>query len=572
MVQKNIKTGFFSLKSYLLISVLTIISACSGGGGGGGGTGGGPTAPPVVGASSLSITNTSTQIPLANLSETKSLTLTVKNTGSGATNPLSISSSGQSQITVNFSNCVGIVLSQNQTCTITASINSSLAGVYSKNISVVGGSSTLVIPVMGYTYSNNDLDTIVQNIVNQEGVLVRGAWSLSRDDISYSTYITQALIKGESYTNLLLYTPNIDFTNTTCDNNSCSWSTLDKALNYLSYDENDNTLLVYDKDAVGTDFDTSQTKWSNNIYVKPKQISAGLLYKQNQLYKLIYGTDMPNFSTLYNQYLDNRKIITVNNSNAVTGSTSSIKAQLAYLLDDKRWPSSSPIEDPMKDILFLFESLKEMNKTVELDELSRLYVLHWEYTLPEIQNLVDPLISQSPNVVNTPQSLKYNSTEFDYTTYQISGNFPPLITGQRNIPLWYVNDYQNQGFGCRNLAYTVLNLTQAYINGNWSSTEKTQVENLLKDGIIEMKQSYACKYNSLTKKYTSQITDPNNNAIAVIAKIYYLLPNTVITAQEKIDMYNQLLQELGTGGSLDISTSYEPLWLAEVLDFVTGLK
>lgn len=576
-VGEYMKKTMLSLAKVLsLLITMSILNSCSGGGGGGG-TGNNP-APPTPSSSSLSVTNNSTQLPLANINEVKNLVLTVTNTGAGTTSPLSSSSTGQSQISFNFSDCVGKALAPSQTCTISVSFQSSLAGVFSKTISVTGGSSPLSIPIVGYVYNNNDIDTIIQKLVNQEGYIERGAWSYSRDDLAYTTFITQALMKGESYTNLLLYTPNIDFANTTCDNVSCSWSSLDKALNYLSYDETDNTLLVYDKDAVGTDFDTTQTKWQFNLYAKPKQVSAGLLYKQNELYKMIYGTDMPNFTALYNKYLDNRKIINLDNVNNVTGSTSSIKAQLAFLLDDKRWPSSFfYIEDPMKEVLFLFESLKALNKNAELYELARLYTLHWEYTLPEIQNLVDPLISQTPDVINPGQNLKYNPTEFNYTSYQIPGNFPPMLSGQRNIPLWYVNDYQNQGYGCRNLAYTVLNLSYAYLYGNWSTSEKAQVGNLVKDGIIEMKQSYSCKYNSLTKKYTSHIDSPGvynqNNAIPVIAKIYTILPNSIISAQEKIEIYTQLLQELGTGGSMNLSGNVdESLLLAEVLDFLMSLK
>lgn len=570
------KTLSVGIKILSVLICTSLLNSCSGGGGGG--TGGDNPTSPTPSSSSLGITNTSTQLPLANINEVKNLVVTVTNSGAGTTNPLSSTSSGQSQISIDFSNCAGKVLSQNQSCTISVSFQSSLSGVYAKTISVTGGASSLSIPIVGYAYNNNEIDTIIQKIVAQEGSIERGAWSYSRDDLAYTTFITQALIKGESYTNLLLYTPNIDFVNAPCDNLSCSWSTLDKALNYLAYDASDNTLLVYDKDSVGTDFDTTQSKWQFNLYTKPKQVSSGLLYQQNKLYKLIYGTDMPNFTTLYNKYLDNRKIISLDNFNNVTGSTSSIKAQLAFLLDDKRWPSSFfYIEDPMKEVLFLFESLKDLNKTTELNELSRLFVLHWEYTFPEIQDLIDPLISQAPGLVSPAQNLKYNPNEFDYASYQIPGNFPPLITGQRNIPLWYINDYQNQGFGCRNLAYTVLNLSYAYLNGNWSSSEKTQVENLVKDGIIEMKQSYACKYNALTKKYTSHIDSPNvfngNNAVPIIAKIYTILPNSVISAQEKTEIYNQLLQELGTGGSMDLTGNVdESLLLAEVLDFLMSLK
>ena len=568
-MKKNI--NFKMLNFLILILNSAFLISCSGGGGGGGTTGN-PTTP-TVGTSNLVITNNKTQIPLANLNELKTFTIQVKNTGTKATNPLSSTSTGQSQISVNFSDCAGKVLNLNESCNIIVSLSSSLSGVYSKTINVLGAASTLSIPVSGYTYNNAEIDYMITKISAKEGILQSGSWDFLDSDVANTTFIANALARADSYSQVALYTPNIDFTVIPFS----SWATVDKALNFLMFDETDNTLLTYNKDSVGTDFDTTQTKWQYNLYVKPKQISPGLLYKQNEIYKIVYGTDIPNFTTIYDQYLDSRKIIELNNINVVTGSTSSIKAQLAFLLDDKRWPSGYFIENAMKEVSFLFESLNGLNKTTQLNELARLLVLHWEYTLPEIQNLVDPLISQSPNLISPVQNLKYNPTEFNYTSYQIPGNFPPTLSGQRNIQLWYINDYQNQGFGCRNLAYTVLNMTYAYMYGNWSSSEKTQVENLLKDGLIEMKQSYACKYNSLTKKYTSHIDAPNtynnNNAIPIIAKIYHLLPNSVITNTEKSDIFNQLLQELATGGSIDLdSNNGDPLIRAEALDFLLSLK
>lgn len=561
------------LKIFILIPALFLIQSCSGGGGGGT-TGGNPTTTnPTSNTSSLQSNLTSYHLPLADINQPKNKTITITNSGTSETSTLTVSVTGESQISSNVTDCQNRSLAVGGTCQITVSLLSPVSGTYSKNISINSGNGILSFNIVGYVYNSAEINFMISKITDKEGVLHSGSWDFLDSDLANNALIIHALGKADAYSSVQLYTPNIDFT----IEPSSNWLKVDKGLNFLMFDDFDNSLLVFDKDQVSTDYDTTLSKWSDTIYTKPKQISPGLLYKNNQIYKLIYGVDIPNFTALFDKYQDSRKIINVDGSNNVTGSTSSAKAQFAYLVDDKRWPANYFIENAMKEVMYLFESYKDLNKTTQLNDLSRLMVAHWEYTLPEIQDLFDPLLGVSPNVVNPIQNLKYNPNEFDYSTFQIPGNFPVSPQTTRNTQLWFVNDYINQGFGCRNLAYTVLNLVFAYQNGNWTTAEKAQVENLVKAGLIELKQSWACKYNSTTKKYTSQVDGPslfnNNNAIPIIAKIYHRLPETLVSAVEKKQMFTQLIQELAVGGSIDLDDSNgDPLIRAEALDFLMEIK
>lgn len=566
-----------NLKQILIGTMSVFLFACSGGGGGG--TGGGNTpVNPATNSSILTANTTNFEIPLADVNQAKVKTIVITNTGTGPTVALSMSITGQSQISVNFSDCQGKILAVSESCSIVFSLTSNIASSYLKTVTVISGGPVLAFPVVGYVYNSAEISYMISKITGKQGIIHQGSWDFLDSDLANNAFIAHALAKADSYSSVFLFTPNINFTTEP----SANWLSVDKALNFLLFDT-DNTLLQFDPAVSGTDYDTIQTKWSDTIYARPKQLSPGLLYKENQIYKIVYGIDFTAFSTVYSKYLDSRKIITVDGANNPTGSTSSPKAQFAYLLDNNRWPSGYFIEDAMKEVNFLFEAYIGLGQTANINELSRIFVQHWEYNMPELQNLVNPLVNGTPDIFVPGINLRYNPIEFNYTTSIIAGDYPPYSSGTGfgsgvvNTQLWFVNDYQNHGFGCRNLAYTVLNLVYAYNNGNWTSPEKTQVGNLVKDGIIEMKQSADCKYNSLTKKYTSQNNSPsgfnNNNGLPIIARIYRLLPDSIVPRSEKTDIYNQLVQELAVGGSIDLdNSSGDPLIRAEVLDFLMSLK
>lgn len=504
---------------------------------------------------------------MADLSTDKIKTVTLTNTGTGATNNISVTSSGSSAITITTTCSTSMAVGQS--CTVTAKLNSNINGGYLKTITITGGPATLSIPVYGYVYNNQEINLMISTIVSKQDALVQGSWDFLDSDLTNVTFIAHALAKADALSSVALYTPNIDFTSTPSSN----WQSVDKALNFLMY-RTDNTLLEYNPDNVSTDYDTTLPKWSNAVQTKPKQVGPANLFLDNEIYKIIYGTDLPNFSTLYDKYLDSRKIISVNGSNVVTGSTSSIQAQFAYLLDDNRWENFG-LENSLKELDALFRSLNSMGKTTQIQELSQLMIDHWEYTLPEIQNLNDPFLSnQPPNIFNPIRNLKYNPNEFDYTTFIIPSDFN--TDAQRNIQLWYSSDYLNQGYSCRNISYAVLNLVNAYKYGTWNSSQKAIIENFIKDGLIEIKQSYACKYNASSKKYTSQNipTINYNNGLSVIFKIFSKLPDTIVPAQEKKELFDQIVQELNTGGSMDSgnTSQTDPLMLSEMLDIFVDLK
>lgn len=558
---------------FLIIFISSLIS-CSGGGGL---TTNNSTTPTNSNTSSLTTSQLLFNFSLAHINQNKTLTITISNNGNSATSNLSFSMSGESQITTIITGCENISLPVSGSCTMTAVLNSSTSGVFSKTVFVNSGNGILTFNLVGYVFDTNEINDIISRITDKEGVLHNGSWDFLDSDLANVAFISHALAQADSYSSVQLFTPNINFATEPSGN----WLKVDKALNFLMYDT-DNTILTLDKNSGTTDYNTVQTKWSDTIYSKPKQISPGLLFKNNLIYKLIYGVDLPDFTNLFNQYNDSRKIITTDISNNVTGSVSSAKAHFAYLMDDKRWPTTDSlytgysgyfIENAMKELDYLFSAYQSLNKTTELYELSRIMVQHWQYTLPEIQNLNDPLLSSTPDIFNPGTNLKYNPNAFDYTSYQIPGNFPVSPQVIRNSQLLFVNDYVDQGFGCRNLAYTVLNLVNAYEYGNWTTTEKTEVGNLVKDGIVELKQSWSCKYNSTSKKYTSQNNTPsgfnNNNGVPIIAKIYLRLPESIVSITEKKEMFNQIIQEVGVGGSIDLDdASGDPLIRAEVLDLL----
>lgn len=526
---------------------------------------------PSTDVSALTNSGTSGFIGMADLSTDKTKVVTLTNTGTKATNNVSISSSGSAAITITTT-CAGVI-EIGQSCTITAKLNSAINGGFLKNVTVSGATTSVTVPVYGFVYSNQEISqALIPSITSKQDALVLGSWDYLDSDLTNVGFIANALMKADPLSSVALFTPSIDFTTVPCpDAQNCSWQSVDKALNYLMY-RADNTLLELDPAGVGTDYDTALPKWNVSTQTKPKQIGPGLLFRNNEIYKAIYGTDLPNFSTLFDKYLDNRKVIQVNGSNVVTGSVSSISAQFAYLLDDNRWVNYG-MEDAFKELDSLFTALNAKSKTTELQELSQLMVDHWEFTLPEIQNLNDPFLgNQPPNIFSPVRNLKYNPNEFDYSTFIIPGDF--ASNAERNIQLWYSTDYFNQGQPCRNIAYAVLNLVNAYQYGTWTAPQKTIVENFIKDGLVELKQSYACKYNSSTKKYTSQVS-PNtyNNGLPVILKIFSKLPDKFVSAQEKKELFDQIVQELNTGGSMDLMDSNgEPLVRAEMLDIFVDLK
>lgn len=576
---------------YLVLTlILFLTTGCVKGGGGGDKTDTpNPPTPGTPGTVSLISSTSSVFFGLNNFATPKSKNFTIQNTGTKQSNSIGITNLGSAEITIDASNCSGKKLNPNETCTITTVFNDNgfSPKSFKKTITISDGPRTVIVPLYGYSYNFNEIDYMMEKIIEKQsastsGGLHEGGWQFNDNvnHLSSNAVIIDALLSAkdlyQGLTNLdgftNLYTPNINF-NTTPNS---SWKVLDKSLFFMAINDKntltyaDDSLIKFDPNEVGTEADTSFTKWTDSEYSKPKTLSASVIAIINHNYKLIYGTDLPNYSTLLSTYIDSRKKLTVNGSNVVTGSTSDITAQISYLLNPNRIAASRYIENSFKDINFYFDYFKSINDTTNLNKIAKHYIERWEYNLDELQD--------TPAVFSPSLNLKYNPNEFDYTSFTKPGSDLTTMTTDK---LWWTIDYSSSYYtnshSCRDIAYSLLNLVNSYQFGQLTDSEKQSSELLIQDGILELKNLLACSYDDSSKKYLSQDngngTFNQNNGIPLILRIYNRLPESILSVDAKIKMYEQFIEELAPGGSLDLDdASSNPLYLSESLKTLMELK
>lgn len=585
---------------YIVLALILFLTVgCIDGGGSGGDKTDNPAPTGTPGTVSLISSTPSIFFGLNNFSTPKSKSFTIQNTGTKQSRPIGVTNSGSEEISIDTSGCLGKKINPNESCTINVVFNdnirscflsSSCGGLsFKKTITISDGPRTVVIPLYGYSYNFNEIDYMIEAIISKQslstsGGLYKGEWRFNANvnHLSSNAVIIDALISAKDlYQGLkrsdgvtTLYTQNINF-NTTPDS---SWKALDKSLFFMAINDKntltyaDDSFIKFDPNEAGTEADISFTKWTNSEYSKPKTLSTSIIEIINNNYKLIYGTNLSNYSTLINTYLDSRKILTIDGSNTITGTASNISAQISYLLNPNRIASSRYIENSFKDINFYFDYFKSINDTTSLNKIAKHYIERWQYDLVELQ--------ETPSVFFPSLNLKYNTNEFDYTSFtkpgsNLTGN-PPMITDK----LWWLIDYSSyyiNSHSCRDSAYALLNLVNSYKLAQLTDSEKQSAELLIQDGILNLKNLLACSYDDSLKKYLSQNnvngTFNQNNGLPLILRIYHRLPDSLLSVDAKIKMYDQIIEELSSGGSLDLDDdTTNPLYLSESLKTLIELK
>lgn len=597
----------FKIGLYLL--TIFFLSSCVKGGG----SASNNTNPPPTSGTSLLANIVPSQpslfLGLNNISTTKSGTFTLTNNGNGPSKNIVVSGAGSSNINLS-ENCSGKTLQIGESCSVSINFNASTSGSHKKSITISENGKSIVVPVYGYTYNFSELDWMIDTILQKQetsstSVSLQGSWNYNSNvsHLSSQAIIIDALIKSKQYYSgtlsfSSLLTSNINYQSVP----NSSWKPLDLSLYFMAFNSkgtlgyNDDDLIKFNPLDVSSDFDSSFSKWNNSEYQKPKNISASVLTIVNENYKTIYGTDIPNWSSIFSKQLESRKLITTDGSNNVISSTTDITSQLSYLLDPDRLSENGYLENPLKDIYLFFEYFKKTSDTSNLNKMAYFYLNHWEHDVEDLQ--------LSPLNLN----LKYNPIEFNYTSFKKPSK---LLTTLITDKLWWSIDYSNSASGCynnsddfqslfttqstcvsngfvwkkgfsntlscRDISYALLNLVNSYNDGNLASSDKQKASLFVQDGILELKNSLGCGYDNSTKTFLSQdngnFTYNENNGIALINKIYHRLPDSIVSVDEKMKSYDQLIQELGPGGSLAFDDpSVNPLYLSEALRQLIELK
>lgn len=512
-----------------------------------------------------------------NIEKTKQII--VSNNGNIDLNNLLITGSGDSQISFNSFDCINKVITINSSCSIYLKFldNSNTANSYKKDITISFGTVSTTVTSYGYSFNFLNIDSLIESIISKQiyendltNNIYLGSWRNDENVSSFinNIFITDILYKSRFYyrgdLNIngfnSLYSENLNI----LDQNSSNFKVLDKSLIFLFLNDKntesrlDDMFISLNKNDSLNDSDYILQKWinSNSGISKPKELSIPAIEVINNLYKLIYGNDFLNYNDISSDYLVSRKLIS-NNSEII----SDISAQLSYILDYNRISSSSYLENGLKEIDLYFNYFNSKNDLDNLYKISKYYIDHWEYNFNELNE----------------QLLKYNPVEFDYSNFIVTGS---SLTNLNNDKLSWITDYSSNWFSnsysCRDISYALLNLVNSYNFGQLNFNEKLRVENLIKDGLTELKNDLACFYDENNKTFLSQENYyggyNSNNGIPIILKIYHNLPESIVNVDEKIAIYNQFLNELNQG-SLNIENdNSNPLYTSEIIRILMELK
>lgn len=408
-------------KILLLLSLCFLISCAKTGGGGDSPT---PTPTPTpTTTSNLTTENRNVFFGVLSPAQSKSKVITLKNTGTKATNALSLSIPTNANFTIDQDNCSGHTLAVSASCTLRVNFTQTTEAAYNGNFSVVGANNSLNIrmgavikdiPEMLEGSNPSYLLSVLTADQNSDGSWTNGSLSF---DLGTTLYVAQSLAKAKSVLGF-----NYDV-----------YITVDKTIDYLET----TTAGGGGQRAIDwvADRNTVMPEWTRVLPaggMKLKEASPALISVADNLHELKNGSSSPAIS-YFSAFADSRRV-----SSSVANAT----AQYAYIWDRNRWNTfygsgfvtstyGEIVESAYKDTYLLLQSYLRQGNQTAFNEVANLIYKHFLFNSTDLTSTFG-------------LTLRYSTVEFVHSSFT-----------NANLDMT-LSDYYNS---CRQLGWGILVLS-----------------------------------------------------------------------------------------------------------------